>query len=113
LQMDSGRRRSATMKRAILILAVLALCNIAIGQTVVSKAGKLAWTDPNPAGAVTHFRVYVSGTPGIVPDGTSFVAEIPAPAIEWTISSDVGSPSSLSLCSMAIGRTHRSHRATV
>lgn len=64
---------------------------------VVGKASKLLWDDPNPAGAVTQFRLYIAGAPGVIPDGVSFVVEVPADTTvpgqtyEWTISSPIGS----------------------
>jgi hypothetical protein len=80
------------MKKVFATLALfMFLCVTAASQTVVSKAGKLAWDDPNLAGTVTQFRVYVGNTPGVVPDGVSFVAEIPGGTLEWTIASDIGS----------------------
>jgi hypothetical protein len=90
--LENEDKRYEKMKKALAVFSILVFFCVSVSaQTVVSKAGKLAWDDPNPAGAVTSFRVYVADTPGVAPDGLSFVAEVPGGTLEWTIASDVGS----------------------
>jgi hypothetical protein len=88
------------MKRVLLTVLFLLVACTAMAQppVVVPQASKLAWDDTNEQGAVTKFRVYVFNTPGVVPDGVSYIAEVPAdpnqptPAVyEWLISSGKGS----------------------
>jgi hypothetical protein len=80
-----------------LTLMLLASSIVWAQPPVVGKASKLLWDDPNPAGAVTQFRIYAAGAPGVVPDGVGFVAEVPAATTlpgqtyEWTIDSPIGS----------------------
>lgn len=82
------------MKRLLLFLSPILLCATALlaqDGTVVNRASRLMWDNDNPVGTVTSFRVYVKETPSIVPDGTSFVAEVPGDTLEWYITSDIGS----------------------
>lgn len=78
------------MKKAFVVLALLFFCVSVSAQVIVSQASRVAWDDPNPPGVATSFRVYLSQTPGIVPDGTSFIAEVPGDTHEWLISSGPG-----------------------
>jgi hypothetical protein len=79
------------MKKMLLTVALILFASTLSAQTVVSKASKLAWDDTNPAGVATGFRIYLGSTPGVVPDGVSYVAEVPGDTTEWLISSDKGS----------------------
>ncbi len=68
-----------------LVAAFVFVANAAYAQTVVVQGNKLEWDHPGmPMGTVTY-RVYTELTPGIVPDGTSFIAEVADPTKEWPI----------------------------
>jgi hypothetical protein len=49
----------------------------------------LDWDYADNAG-ITGFRIYMSGTPGVIPDGATFFAEIPYPTKHWVVSPPAG-----------------------
>ncbi|MHC4387399.1 MAG: hypothetical protein ACYSX1_02200 [Planctomycetota bacterium] len=81
------------MKRIFIALALVAFFSVvlfaqAVGP-VITTASFMEWDYADDAG-ITGFRIYVSDAPGVVPDGSTFVAEIPYPTKEWAISLGVG-----------------------
>ncbi len=80
---------------AVALVALFAVAAVADGP-VVTSASFLEWDYASNSG-ITGFRVYLSTTPGIVPDGTSFVAELPETARQWAISSPGGQQNSMQL----------------
>jgi hypothetical protein len=50
---------------------------------VVTNASKIQWD--HDLVLSSEFRIYIAETPNILPDGTSFVAQVAVPALEWLI----------------------------
>lgn len=58
---------------------------------VVSSASFLEWDYASgQEGIIQEFRVYLSNTANIIPDGTSFTAQVPYPTLEWAIVGNAG-----------------------
>ncbi len=75
---------------AIMLSLAAAVCASAEGP-VVTSAWKLAWDYVEPIEApTTEFRVYLSRTKSVVPDGTSFVSTTGPAEREWVISAVPG-----------------------
>ncbi len=77
--------------RAVMVAVFVLLASGAFAQTgtVVTSASFLAWDYPTPATGVTGFRVYLSRTPGVVPDATP-EATVAATLREWAIVASIG-----------------------
>ena len=64
---------------------------ITIAQTpIVTSAYFLEWDNPNSPGAVEETRIYLSSTPNITPDGTSFTGVVTGDVNRWAISAAPG-----------------------
>ncbi|MHA2266030.1 MAG: hypothetical protein ACXAEN_26860 [Candidatus Thorarchaeota archaeon] len=74
----------------VVLTALLSWSVPADAQVIVTSAYKLAWDNTNEAGATDSTRVYLDRNAGIVPDGTSFVANVAEGVNEWPISTQRG-----------------------
>ena len=72
------------LRIALFLLVLLMPLTISADGPVVSSASFLAWDYDLNAVGVDHFAVYLSRTPGIVPDGVP-TATVPFPTLEWPI----------------------------
>ncbi len=73
---------------ATIFTLAFGVCARGDGPPIILGQTQLAWDfDATAIGGLTllEFRMYVSDTPGIVPDGTSFTAQIAAADRIWTI----------------------------
>ena len=77
----------------IALLFTPGLSDVAQAQVgpVISSASFLEWDYASgQEGIIQEFRVYLSNTPSIVPDGTSFTAQVAYPTLEWAIVGNAG-----------------------
>jgi hypothetical protein len=68
-----------------LVLCLTIITPSLFSQTVVGNGTQATWDYDVTAAGVETFRIYASRTPGIIPDGTSFIAEVAFPSLVWTI----------------------------
>jgi len=72
------------MKRLLILAAVLLFAvQIAAQVPAVQNASRLEWDHSDDG--VTEYRVYIQVVPGVSPDGTSYVAQVAHPSLEWLI----------------------------